>query len=127
MEDKSSNKALSFLESNGLVQAYEKFFNLNNFNRVGLVIIIFMGCACLNQKNKVSIIQDRNANYSNGNQASNPEEKEEKRKKMLEAAEKREKTQKIKGMTEKGLKEYEDKVKLQQKFPKTNYEPFDYN
>ena len=86
-----------------------------------------MGCACLNQKNKVSIIQDRNSNYSNGNQASNPEEKEEKRKKMLEAAEKREKTQKIKGMTEKGLKEYEDKVKLQQKFPKTNYEPFDYN
>jgi tRNA U34 5-carboxymethylaminomethyl modifying GTPase MnmE/TrmE len=53
---------------------------------------------------------------------------EEKRKKMLEAAEAREKKQKLHGLSEEGLKSYEEKLKRQKlSQSNNNYEPLNWN
>jgi hypothetical protein len=87
-----------------------------------------MGCGVTKpSKKKDKTHKDEHKANSQKTGSVNKDSQEEKRQKMLKAAEEREKKLKLKGMTEKSYKEYEEKSKRKQTILKDDYEPLNWN
>lgn len=93
-----------------------------------------MGCGISRNKPDVSnfhLVEPKNSEVAKGAKANDKDSNEEKRQKMLKAAEERETKQKMHGMSAEGQKNYEEKLKRQQKSlkdnQKDNYEPLNWN